>query len=93
MSREGYELLYVERSQEGPPQRLKNDDSNEPSPEAFQEALYSVVYKKLCSSLTLQQIDNETTTTRHEKKEKTKGSWNPGGSGLRCQDGVQTRQG
>ena len=45
VSREGYELLYVERSQEGPPQRLKNDDSNELSPEAFQEALYSVVYK------------------------------------------------
>ena len=38
VSREGYELLYVERSQEGPPQQLKNDDSDELSPEAILEA-------------------------------------------------------
>ena len=39
VSREGYELLYVERSQEEPPQRLKNNDSGELSPEASQEVL------------------------------------------------------
>ena len=39
VSREGYEPLYVERSQEGPPHRLKNDDSDELSPEAFPEVL------------------------------------------------------
>ena len=33
----GYEPLYVERSREGPPHRLKNDDSDELSPEAILE--------------------------------------------------------
>ena len=39
VSREGYEPLYVKRSQEGPPHRLKNDDSDELLPEAILEVI------------------------------------------------------
>ncbi len=39
VSREGYERPYVERSQEGPPQRLKRDDSDELSHKASPEVL------------------------------------------------------